>query len=84
MRNYFYIGVQMEEPHVWGTITEHDAVIFQDNDFEVFFRPRQRQSRLRGTGDQCPQHDVGLAPAEAVSRWRSCAGDSQRVGDCGG
>ena len=37
--NYFYIGAELEEPHVWGTITNHDAVIFQDNDFEVFIDP---------------------------------------------
>src|SRR5262249_17025392 len=33
---YFYIGAELEEPHVWATLTEHDAVIFEDNDFEVF------------------------------------------------
>ncbi len=36
---YFYIAVEMEEPHVWGTLTERDCVIFQDNDFEVFLDP---------------------------------------------
>lgn len=36
---YLYIGAELEEPHVWGTLTEHDAVIFQDNDFEVFIDP---------------------------------------------
>ena len=35
----FYIAAEIEEPHVWGTITEHDAVIFQDPDFEVFLDP---------------------------------------------
>jgi hypothetical protein len=38
-REYLYIGARMEEPHVWGTLTEHDSVIFQDNDFEVFIDP---------------------------------------------
>jgi hypothetical protein len=37
--DYFYIGAQMEEPHVWATLTEHDSVIFMDNDFEVFIDP---------------------------------------------
>ena len=37
--NYFYIAAEMEEPHVWGTLTKHDSVIFQDNDFEVFIDP---------------------------------------------
>ena len=35
----FYIGAELEEPDVWGTLTERDAVIFQDNDFEVFIDP---------------------------------------------
>lgn len=34
-----YLAAQLEEPHVWGTITQRDAVIFQDNDFEVFIDP---------------------------------------------
>jgi len=37
--NYFYIAAEMEEPHVWATLTEHDSVIFHDNDFEVFVDP---------------------------------------------
>jgi hypothetical protein len=36
---YFYIGAELEEPHIWATLTEHDSVIFQDNDFEVFLDP---------------------------------------------
>jgi hypothetical protein len=36
---YFYVGAEMEEPDVWGTLTERDAVIFRDNDFEIFIDP---------------------------------------------
>jgi len=36
---YFYFAAEMEEPHVWGTLTEHDSVIFHDPDFEVFIDP---------------------------------------------
>lgn len=36
---YFYIGALLEEPHVCASLTEHDSVIFQDNDFEVFLDP---------------------------------------------
>jgi hypothetical protein len=36
---YFYIAADLEEPHVWGTLTEHDSVIFHDPDFEVFIDP---------------------------------------------
>lgn len=36
---YFYVAAELSEPHVWGTLTAHDAVIFHDNDFEVFLDP---------------------------------------------
>jgi hypothetical protein len=35
----FYVAAELEEPHVWATLTTHDAVIFHDNDFEVFIDP---------------------------------------------
>ncbi len=34
-----YIGAELTEPHVWATLREHDSVIFNDNDFEVFLDP---------------------------------------------
>lgn len=34
-----YIGAELEEPHVWATLTQRDSVIFHDNDFEVFIDP---------------------------------------------
>lgn len=37
--DYFYVGAEMEEPHVWATQTVHDCVIFHENDFEVFIDP---------------------------------------------
>ena len=37
---YLYIAAELEEPHVWATLTNHDSVIFQDPDFEVFMDPR--------------------------------------------
>jgi len=36
---YFYVAAEMEEPDVWATLTERDAVMFHDNDFEVFVDP---------------------------------------------
>ena len=36
---HFYLAAEMVEPHVWGTLTRHDSVIFHDNDFEVFIDP---------------------------------------------
>ena len=37
--NCFYIGVYLEEKDIWGTITEHDEKIFNDNAFEIFIDP---------------------------------------------
>lgn len=37
--DYFYVGAELEEPHVWGTITAKNAVMFEDNDFEIFIDP---------------------------------------------
>jgi hypothetical protein len=34
-----YIAAEITEPHVWATLTEHDCVIYQDPDFEVFIDP---------------------------------------------
>jgi len=34
-----YIAAELTEPHVWATLTQHDAVIFHDPDFEVFLDP---------------------------------------------
>jgi hypothetical protein len=36
---YFYVAAEMEEPDVWATLAERDAVIFRDNDFEIFIDP---------------------------------------------
>jgi hypothetical protein len=37
--NYLYVHAELEEPHVWATITKKNSVIFRDNDFEVFIGP---------------------------------------------
>jgi poly(3-hydroxybutyrate) depolymerase len=36
---FLYIAAEMDEPQLWGTLTQHDAVIFHDPDFEVFLDP---------------------------------------------
>jgi hypothetical protein len=33
------VAARLDEPHVQATLTERDAVIYQDNDFEVFIDP---------------------------------------------
>ena len=34
-----YIAAELEEPHIWGNLTQRDTVVFYDNDFEVFIDP---------------------------------------------
>lgn len=36
---YFYIAAAIDDPQVWANVTQRDAVIYQDNDFEVFIDP---------------------------------------------
>lgn len=36
---YFYVGAELEEPHVWATLKDRDSIIYLDNDFEVFIDP---------------------------------------------
>jgi len=36
---YLYVGAYLEETNVWAALTQHDSVIYQDNDFEVFIDP---------------------------------------------
>ncbi|WP_296317312.1 carbohydrate-binding family 9-like protein [Winogradskyella sp. UBA3174] len=38
---YLYVYAKMEEPHIWGDITKRDAIIYLNNDFEVFIDPSQ-------------------------------------------
>jgi hypothetical protein len=37
--DHLYIAAQLDEPHVWATLTQRDSVIYHDNDFEVFLSP---------------------------------------------
>ena len=37
--DYLYVGAELAEPHVWASLTTRDAVIYHDNDFEVFIDP---------------------------------------------
>jgi hypothetical protein len=37
--DYLYVVAWLEEPHVWATLTRRDAVVYHDNDLEVFIDP---------------------------------------------
>ena len=34
-----YVAADLAEPHVWANLKDHDVVIFQDSDFEMFIDP---------------------------------------------
>jgi hypothetical protein len=34
-----FVAAFLEEPHIWATLRKHDAIIYHDNDFEVFLDP---------------------------------------------
>ncbi len=36
---FLYIAAKMEERDLWATLKERDAIIFHDNDFEIFLDP---------------------------------------------
>ncbi|MEO5799776.1 MAG: carbohydrate-binding family 9-like protein [Gemmatimonadales bacterium] len=36
---FLYVAAAMDEPDVWGTLTQRDAVIYHDNDIELFVDP---------------------------------------------
>jgi hypothetical protein len=36
---HFYVALDMEEPDLWGTLTDRDAIVYNDNDVEVFLDP---------------------------------------------
>lgn len=37
--NYFYVAAKMVEPHIWAKLTERDAIMYFDDDFEIFIDP---------------------------------------------
>ncbi len=43
---YLYFGFQAEETDVWGTLTERDSKIYEENDLEVFIAGRDAYYEL--------------------------------------
>lgn len=37
--DFLYVAAEMEEPKLRASLTEHDSIIYRDNDFEVFLDP---------------------------------------------
>ncbi len=34
-----YVAARLEEPHVWATLSQRDAIVWREDDFEVFLDP---------------------------------------------
>jgi len=41
---FLYVLATLEEPHVWGNIKARDAVIYENNAFEIFINPDDTQT----------------------------------------
>jgi Carbohydrate family 9 binding domain-like len=50
--DYLYVGAQLEEPHVWGTLHERNSALFEENNFEVFLDPD-------GDGENYYEFEIG-------------------------
>ncbi len=37
--SHLYFYAELEEPHIWADITKRDAIVFYNNDFEIFIDP---------------------------------------------
>ena len=37
--NYLYVYAELEEPHIWADLKKRDAIIYYNNDFEIFLDP---------------------------------------------
>ena len=37
--NHLYIAAELEEPHLWATLADRDAILYREHDFEVFIDP---------------------------------------------
>ena len=33
------MGAELEEPHLWATMADRDAILYREHDFEVFLDP---------------------------------------------
>lgn len=36
---FLYVGAELEEPHLWATLADRDAILYREHDFEVFLDP---------------------------------------------
>ena len=36
---FLYVAAELEEPHLWATLADRDAIVYREHDFEVFLDP---------------------------------------------
>ena len=36
---HLYVAARLEEPHLWATLADRDAILYREHDFEVFIDP---------------------------------------------
>ena len=37
--DHLYLAARLEEPHLWATLTDRDAILYREHDFELFIDP---------------------------------------------
>lgn len=37
--HHVYLAAELEEPHLWATLADRDAILYREHDFEVFLDP---------------------------------------------
>ena len=37
--DHLYIAAELEEPHLWATLADRDAILYREHDFEIFLDP---------------------------------------------
>ena len=74
--DFLFVAAELTEPDVWATLTEHDSVIFHDNDFEIFvdanatthYYKEFEMNALNTTWDLCLNKPYGDSGYENSSR----------------
>jgi hypothetical protein len=73
---FLYVGAELQDPHVWSTLSKHDEVVFHDNDFEVFIDPDgdcreyyEIEINAQGTVFDLFLHRTYRAGGPAIAAW---------------
>lgn len=80
--DFLYVGAWLQEDEIWANQTQHDSVIFHDNDFEVFVDPlgsthyyKEFEVNARGTTwDLCLNKPYSNGGYENSSRTQGAEG----------